>query len=69
MPDHVVRFPQGTRHGWYLGRDEVVGLLPGRERDWPDLWQRYSEQSGQALADLRFADEDERAEFLRDLRL
>ena len=69
MPDHVVRFPQGTRHGWYLGRDEIVGLLPGRERDWPDLWRRYSEKSGQAVADLRFLDEDERAEFLRDLRL
>ena len=69
MAEQVVRFPQGGRHGWYLGRDEVVGLLPGRERDWPALWRRYSEKSGQALADLRFADDEERAEFARDLGL
>lgn len=69
MADHVVRFPQGVKHGWYLGRDEVVGLLPGRERDWPAIWRRYSEQSGLSVADLRFTDEDERAEFARDLGL
>jgi len=69
MPNHVVRFPQGTRHGWYLGRDQVVGLLPGREVEWQALWTQYSQQSGQTLDDLQFPDEEQRAEFVRDLRL
>ena len=69
MPNHVVRFPHGTRHGWYLGRDELVGLLPGHEREWRLLWAAYSERSGETLTDLRFADDEEREEFVRDLRL
>lgn len=67
MPKHVVRFPQGTRHGWYLGRDDVVGLLPGKERDWPDLWAEYSRRTGQSIESLDFADEGQRAEFRRDV--
>ena len=69
MPNHVVRFPQGTRHGWYLGRDKVVGLLPGQEVQWRELWAQYSERSGQTLDDLQFPDEEQREEFVRDLGL
>jgi len=69
MPNKVVRFPQGTRHGWYLGRDQVVGLLPGREVEWQELWTQYTQQSGQTLADLGFADDQQRWEFIRDLGL
>jgi len=69
MPNHVVRFPQGTRHGWYLGRDQVVGLRPGREVEWQALWTQYTQQSGQTLDDLQFADKEQGAEFVRDLGL
>jgi len=47
----------------------VVGLLPGHEVEWQALWTQYSQQSGQTLDDLQFPDEEQRAEFVRDLRL
>ena len=67
MPNHVVRFPQGNRHGWYLGRDEVVGLRPGREREWPELWSRYSQRTGQSVDDLDFTVEEQREEFRHEV--
>ncbi len=67
MSNDVVRFPQGSRHGWYLGPDAVVGLLPGREREWPALWAQYSRRTGRTVADLTFADEEQRAEFRCDV--
>jgi hypothetical protein len=67
MPDRVVRFPQGRRHGWYVGRDHLVALRPGDEARWPSIWRQYSIDTGQTLDDLEFADDRQRAEFGQDV--
>ena len=69
MPNRVVRFPQGRRHGWYLGQDKLVGLRPGHEAEWRSIWERYATESGQTLTDLQFASDEQRGEFIRDLGL
>jgi hypothetical protein len=38
----------------------MVGLLPGHEVQWPQLWAQYSERSGQTLDDLQFSEEEQR---------
>ena len=65
----IVRFELGTSHGWYIGRTEQWGLLPGDETAWSDQWQRYCETSGNALTDLRFQRDEYRYEFVRDVGL
>jgi hypothetical protein len=63
----VDRFDWGSSHGWYIGRMERWGLLPGDEAAWPDQWQRYSEATGIGIADLGFQAEPHRAEFIMDM--
>jgi len=69
MPTRVVRFPQGARHGRYLGQDKLVGLLPGCEARWRSVWEGYATDSDQSFTDLQFADDEQRVEFRRDLGL
>jgi len=63
----VVRFDCGAGYGWWLGRMERCGLLPGDEAAWGDQWLRYAEASGVDLTDLGFACDEDRAAFVRDV--
>jgi 2-polyprenyl-6-methoxyphenol hydroxylase-like FAD-dependent oxidoreductase len=64
MAHRVVRFPHAGRHGWYVGGDQLIALLPGGEHRWPADWARYSEHQGKTTDELEFADEAQRAEFM-----
>ena len=65
----VTRFHDPQGHGWYLGRLGIWGLIAGESQTWQAAWQHYTEHTGISLADLRFATEQDRADFLHDIGL
>ena len=65
----VDRFEFGSSHGWYIGREERWGLLPGDEAAWPGQWLHHCEAAGIGLGQLGFASAVDREEFVRDASL
>ena len=63
----VARYDWGTSHGWYIGRMQRWGLLPGDEAHWPSQWEQYAESSGIGLSELGFQVDEHRVEFARDV--
>jgi hypothetical protein len=64
----VTRYDVEGGHGWYVGSDAEVTLVPGEPEVWPGMFEAYCRMRGWGPDDFEFGSPEEAVEFAQDVR-
>jgi len=69
MTHLFTRFETAAGHGWYVGTDAEIVLVPGEPEVWPGTYEAFCRRRGRSKVDLAFRTPEQEAEFFGDVRI